>query len=114
MKVTEKSDVYSFGIVALETMMGKHPSELLISLSSLSSQDLMLRDVLDPRITLPEDPRVAKDVVFVMFLALKCIHLKPQCRPTMQQLSYSLLIDIPFPMSPFYAISLNQLKNQEI
>ena len=114
MKVTEKSDVYSFGVVALETMIGKHPSELLTSLSSSSSQEIMLRDVLDPRLIVPGDPRVAKDVVFVTFLALKCIHSKPQCRPTMQQLSYNLLIDVPFPMLPFYAISLNQLKNQVI
>ncbi|WKA04549.1 hypothetical protein VitviT2T_022578 [Vitis vinifera] len=114
MKVTEKSDVYSFGVVALETMIGKHPSDLLTSLSSSSSQDIMLRDVLDPRLILPEDPRVAKDVVFVTFLALKCIHSKPQCCPTMQQLSYNLLIDVPFPMLPFYAISLNQLKNHVI
>ncbi|KAH9704155.1 MDIS1-interacting receptor like kinase 2 [Citrus sinensis] len=34
MVVTEKSDVYSFGVVALEVLMGKHPRELLSSLSS--------------------------------------------------------------------------------
>ncbi|PIN03851.1 Ras suppressor protein (contains leucine-rich repeats) [Handroanthus impetiginosus] len=34
MKVTEKSDVYSFGVVALEVMMGRHPGELISSLSA--------------------------------------------------------------------------------
>ena len=114
MVVTEKCDVYSFGVVALETMIGKHPGELITSLSSLLCQDIMLRDVLDSRLPLPEDLQVAKDVVFVILLALKCIHSNPQSRPTMQQVSYKLLSNIPFPKSPFYAISLHELKNQEM
>jgi serine/threonine protein kinase len=36
MKVTEKCDVYSFGVVVLEIIMGRHPTELLTSLSSSS------------------------------------------------------------------------------
>uniref|UniRef100_F6HV81 non-specific serine/threonine protein kinase n=2 Tax=Vitis vinifera TaxID=29760 RepID=F6HV81_VITVI len=114
MVVTEKCDVYSFGVVALETMIGKHPGELITSLSSSLCQDIMLRDVLDSRLSLPEDLQVAKDVVFVILLALKCIHSNPQSRPTMQQVSYKLLSNIPFPKSPFYAISLHELKNQEM
>ncbi|XP_034706299.1 probable leucine-rich repeat receptor-like protein kinase At1g35710 [Vitis riparia] len=114
MVVTEKCDVYSFGVVALETMIGKHPGELITSLLSSLCQDIMLRDVLDSRVSLPEDLQVAKDVVFVVLLALKCIHSNPQSRPTMQQISYKLLGNIPFPKSPFYAISLHELKNQEM
>ncbi|KAJ9683608.1 hypothetical protein PVL29_019254 [Vitis rotundifolia] len=114
MVVTEKCDVYSFGVVALETMIGKHPGELITSLSSSLCQDIMLRDVLDSRPPLPEDLQVAKDVVFVILLALKCIHSNPKSRLTMQQVSYKLLGNIPFPKSPFYAISLHELKNQEM
>ena len=114
MVVTEKCDVYSFGVVALETMIGKHPRELITSLSSSLCQDIMLRDVLDSRLPLPEDLQVAKDVVFMILLALKCIHSNPQSRPTMQQVSYKILGNIPFPKSPFYAISLHELKNQEM
>ena len=29
MVVTEKCNVYSFGVVALETLIGRHPTELL-------------------------------------------------------------------------------------
>lgn len=113
MTVTKKCDVYSFGVVALETMMGKHPREVITSLSSSSGQDILLRDVLDPRLALPENPQVAKDIVFVVLLALKCIHSNPQSRPTMQQISYKLLGDIPFPKLPFYAISLYGLNHEE-
>ena len=81
--VTEKCDVYSFGVVALETMIGQHPGELVTSLSSPLCQDIMLRDVLDSRLSLPEELQVAKDVVFVVFLALKCINSNPTSRPTM-------------------------------
>ena len=55
MIVTEKCDVYSFGVVALETMTGKHPGELITSLSSPLCQDIMLRDVLDSRLSPSED-----------------------------------------------------------
>ena len=114
MVVTEKCDVYSFGVVALETMIGKHPGELITSLSSPLCQDIMLRDVLDSRLSLPEDLQVAKDVVFVVFLALKCINSNPKSRPTMQQVSYKLCGNIPFPKSPYHAISLQELKDQEM
>ena len=43
--LTEKCDVYSFGVVALEILMGRHPGELLTSLSS-SSQNVMLNEIL--------------------------------------------------------------------
>ena len=113
--ITEKCDVYSFGVVTLETMIGKHPGELITSLSSPLCQDIMLlRDLLDSRLSLPKDAQVAKDVVFVVFLALKCIHSNPQFRPTMRQVSCKLLGNIPFPKLPCYVISLHDLKNQEM
>ena len=50
MVVSEKYDVYSFGVVTLETIMGKHPKEILIllSLSPSSIQNILLNDILDP------------------------------------------------------------------
>nr|XP_027093126.1 MDIS1-interacting receptor like kinase 2-like [Coffea arabica] len=54
MEVTDKCDVYSFGVLALEVIVGKHPSDLIsILLSTPSSMpkpqslDIMLKDVLD-------------------------------------------------------------------
>ncbi|XP_028125478.1 MDIS1-interacting receptor like kinase 2-like [Camellia sinensis] len=69
MKVNEKYDVYSFGVLALEVIMGKHPGDLISSLSSSSSssltsttQGIFLKDVLDQRL-LPPRNQVAKQIV---------------------------------------------------
>ncbi|XP_042489435.1 probable leucine-rich repeat receptor-like protein kinase At1g35710, partial [Macadamia integrifolia] len=55
MVITEKCDVYSFGVLALETIMGRHPRELISSLTSLVGQKMLLRDMLDPCLTFPSD-----------------------------------------------------------
>ena len=47
MMVTEKCDIYSFGVVALEILMGRHPGELMTSLST--SQSVMLNEILDQK-----------------------------------------------------------------
>ncbi|XP_024041894.1 probable leucine-rich repeat receptor-like protein kinase At1g35710 [Citrus clementina] len=47
MVVTEKSDVYSFGVVALEVLMGKHPRELLSSLSSSLDKNITLKNMVN-------------------------------------------------------------------
>ncbi|CAL5330086.1 unnamed protein product [Camellia sinensis] len=70
MEVNEKLDVYSFGVLTLEVLMGKHPSDLISSLSSslrlpssLSSSssspptayDILLKDILDTRLPPPRN-----------------------------------------------------------
>ena len=113
MAVTEKCDVYGFGVVALETMMGKHPRELFSLLSSPLAQNILLTDILDSRLPPPQDQQVAKDVVLVVWLALKCIHPNPKSRPTMQHISWKLLTQSPF-LEPFNGVSLWQLKIQDM
>ncbi|RVW13131.1 MDIS1-interacting receptor like kinase 2 [Vitis vinifera] len=113
MAVTEKCDVYSFGVVALETMMESIREEVFTLLSSSSAQNIMLTDILDSRLPSPQDRQVARDVVLVVWLALKCIHSNPRSRPTMQHISSKLLIQSPF-LEPFHGISLWQLNIQEI
>ncbi|KAL6325404.1 hypothetical protein AAG906_023249 [Vitis piasezkii] len=105
MVVTEKCDVYSFGMVALETIMGKHPGDLVTSLSSSSTQNITLKDVLDSRLSSPKGPRVANDVALVVSLALKCLHCNPRFRPSMRQVSWRLIANKSFPQ-PVGAISL--------
>ncbi|GMY13607.1 MDIS1-interacting receptor like kinase 2-like isoform X6 [Fagus crenata] len=113
MVVTEKCDVYSFGVVALEILMGKHPGELLSSLSSpSSSQNVMLNEILDQRLP-PPNRRAAQDVFFVATVAFACLHTKPKSRPTMKWVSQEFLSHNRPIMNPLHAVSLWQLKNQE-
>ncbi|KAI7981455.1 putative leucine-rich repeat receptor-like protein kinase [Camellia lanceoleosa] len=72
MEVNEKCDVYSFGVLALEVIIGKHPGDLISSVSSSSSssststaQGIFLKDVLDQRL-LPPRNQVAEQVVVVL------------------------------------------------
>lgn len=80
MVVTEKCDVYSFGVVALEILMGRQPGELLSSLSSSSSSDqnIMLLDVLDPRLSPPVDRMVVRDIVLVSTILFACLCSNPK------------------------------------
>ncbi|TYJ17023.1 hypothetical protein E1A91_A09G022500v1 [Gossypium mustelinum] len=89
--VTEKCDVYSFGVLALEILMGKHPGELLSTLTSSSSpssiQNVMLNEVLDPRLSPPRSRKMAGDIAFVAVIAFACLRAKPKARPTMKSVS---------------------------
>ncbi|PRQ41010.1 putative non-specific protein-tyrosine kinase [Rosa chinensis] len=101
--VTEKCDFYGFGVAALEIIMGRHPGELifLTATSSLMSTksplvlQIMLKDVLDPRLSPPSIQPVASSVVMLATLALTCLRSKPNCRPTMEHLSKELLNRTP-------------------
>lgn len=88
MRVTEKCDVYSFGVVALEIMMGRHPGELLESLSD--KREMLLKDVLDQRL-LPPTGKLSAVVVLVVSMALACTRNSPESRPTMRYVAQELL-----------------------
>ncbi|KAG8482720.1 hypothetical protein CXB51_024317 [Gossypium anomalum] len=118
MVVTEKCDVYSFGVLALEILMGKHPGELLSTLSSSSSpsniQNVMLNEILDPRLSLPRSRKLVRDIVFVAVIAFACLRAKPKAQPTMKSVSQEFL-HIKSPISvPLHEISLIELKNHEM
>ncbi|XP_065621703.1 MDIS1-interacting receptor like kinase 2-like isoform X1 [Quercus suber] len=112
MVVTEKCDVYSFGMVALEILMGKHPGELLTSLSTLSSQNLMLNEILDQRLP-PPTRSIAQDIFFAASVAFACLRTKPKSRPTMKWVSQECLSGKKPLAIPLHAVSLWQLRNQE-
>ncbi|GMP79911.1 hypothetical protein CsSME_00035233 [Camellia sinensis var. sinensis] len=115
MEVNEKCDVYSFGVLTLEVIMGKHPGDLISSLSSSSSssststtQGIFLKDVLDQRLPPPRN-QVAEQVVVVAKLAFACLHTTPLSRPTMQQVATILSKQRPTLQNQFYTITLGQL-----
>ncbi|KAG8482725.1 hypothetical protein CXB51_024269 [Gossypium anomalum] len=116
--VTEKCDIYSFGVLALEILMGKHPSELLSTLSSSSSpsniQNVMLNEILDPRLSPPRSRKMTGDIAFVAVIAFACLRAKPKARPTMKSMSQEFL-HIKFSISmPLHEISLIELKNHNM
>ncbi|KAG6620495.1 hypothetical protein I3843_07G161700 [Carya illinoinensis] len=108
MVVTEKCDVYSFGVVALEILMGIHPGELLTLLSSSSSQNVMLHEILDQRLP-PPNHRVAQDICFVATIALACVRTKPESRPTMKRVSQDFVSGNKPLAKPLHAVSLLHL-----
>ena len=77
MRLTDKCDVYSFGVVVLEIFMGKHPGELLTTMSSnkyltsMEEPQMLLKDVLDQRLP-PPTGQLAAAVVFTMTIDMAC------------------------------------------
>ncbi|CAL5387455.1 unnamed protein product [Camellia sinensis] len=114
MVVTEKCDAYSFGVVALETIMGRHPGELLSSLASPSAQNIMLTDVLDQRLPLPTNLMLVGNIVLVARMAIACLHSEPRSRPTMLCVSQEFQSVRKTFATPLCAISLLQLWNAKI
>ncbi|KAJ6304477.1 hypothetical protein OIU77_018192 [Salix suchowensis] len=99
MRMTAKCDVYSFGVLALETVMGKHPDELVSILqSSTDQQEIETKNVLDPRLPPPSGQRIEKEVVSVVMLAFSCLKVNPDYRPTMHDVTNAL----SNPQSHFY------------
>ncbi|XVE81950.1 hypothetical protein DITRI_Ditri15bG0107700 [Diplodiscus trichospermus] len=111
-EANEKCDVYSFGVLTLEVIMGKHPEDLLLSLSLPKSitttHHISLRNLLDDRLQPPED-QVAEEVVFMVKLALSCLQNSQQSRPTMQHVSQKLSAQKPPLLDPLNMIKLEQL-----
>ncbi|XP_040987098.1 MDIS1-interacting receptor like kinase 2-like [Juglans microcarpa x Juglans regia] len=94
MKVTEKSDVYSFGVLAIEVIRGKHPGDFISSLSSpLAMENIQVKDVLDQRLPFPT-VQVENELIIVVQLAMKCLNVCPQSRPTMHMISKVLSTNI--------------------
>ncbi|KAJ0025879.1 hypothetical protein Pint_08334 [Pistacia integerrima] len=92
MKVTEKCDVYSFGVLALEVINGKHPGDIILSLSSSLTRvkkNRLLRDIVDQRLPFPP-PAVHAKLTAICNLASTCLDVNPQLRPTMDMVSKEL------------------------
>ncbi|KAK8550515.1 hypothetical protein V6N12_039217 [Hibiscus sabdariffa] len=110
MQVNEKCDVFSFGVVTLETLMGRHPGNLISFLSSSFSSlspsgsssatfnHLPLKDLLDQRLPSPRRQTTA-ELITIVKLASLCLHASPHSRPSMQQVSQKLSTRIIEPVS---------------
>ena len=105
--MTAKSDVYSFGIVALEVMMGRHPGELLPTLSS--DTDVASNNLLDKRLPPPTE-NIADEVKFVVRAALACTRTTPESRPTMRSVAKELTGRTQTYMTEPYSLQLHEAK----
>ncbi|XP_048129000.1 probable leucine-rich repeat receptor-like protein kinase At1g35710 [Rhodamnia argentea] len=108
--INEKCDVYSFGVVAMETIMGGHPADIILILSTLFREDIMLHHILDPRLPIPRENSTARSIVLVVALALACLSSNPKSRPTMKQVSETFRAPKLALPQPFHSISLAQLQ----
>ncbi|KAK3439022.1 hypothetical protein EUGRSUZ_C03675 [Eucalyptus grandis] len=108
--INEKCDVYSFGVVAMEIIMGEHPGEIILMLSTLFKEDIMLHQILDPRLPIPRENSIARSIILVVSLALACLNSNPKLRPTMKQVSEAFRAPKLALAKPFYSISLAQLQ----
>ncbi|XXG61938.1 hypothetical protein AAC387_Pa05g0414 [Persea americana] len=113
MQVTEKCDVYSFGVLTFEVLMGKHPGDLIHTLHFSTGQNILLKDVLDQRLS-PPSAQTANEVISVAVVALACIRANPQSRPNMRNVSQKLSSHRLCTLEPFQTITLCQLNDLDI
>ncbi|XP_068479505.1 MDIS1-interacting receptor like kinase 2-like [Phaseolus vulgaris] len=114
LSVTEKCDVYSFGVVTLETLMGKHPGELISSLSIPTTPNMFVKDLLDSRLPFPLQ-KDAQDINLVVTIALSCLCSKPNLRPSIQQVAEKLSsFTLPLLSLSFDKVLIHQLMSQDI
>lgn len=96
MKVSEICDVYSFGVLVVEILRGKHPGNLILSLTSpVDRADISFEDLLDERLPPPTVEILEQlRLVDIMKLAVACLHENPRSRPTMHDVSLILSTQI--------------------
>ncbi|XP_073012237.1 wall-associated receptor kinase 3-like [Typha latifolia] len=113
-QLTEKSDVYSFGVVLLELITRKpaiytdasnETRNLASSFVSVMNQN-KLRDILDDQIVV--DGGVMELLQDVAELALRCVSLKREERPTMKEVAEGLQILARFKHHPWPQKKLDQ------
>ncbi|KRH40118.1 hypothetical protein GLYMA_09G239700v4 [Glycine max] len=88
--------------------------ELVSSLRSASSQGILLKDILDPRLISTINKKSAQSLALIATLAFACLHSQPRLRPTMQVMCDKLLTGKPRLTIPFEEISIKQIVNQEL
>ncbi|KAF6152084.1 hypothetical protein GIB67_031406 [Kingdonia uniflora] len=116
MRVTEKCDMYNFGALTPEVLIGKHPGELISSLTSLSlltCQNVLLKDILDGRLS-PPTLHTCHELFTIAKLAFSCLDASPESQPTIKHVSQELSKSTVLDLELFHTITVGQLMHREI
>ncbi|KAF5188821.1 hypothetical protein FRX31_021594 [Thalictrum thalictroides] len=70
---------------------------------------MMLKDLLDPRLSPPVDEKTTQVLALVVQLALACVQSRPQHRPTIQHVCQILVSHVQPLHQPLEEITLHQL-----
>ena len=102
-------------MLTLEIIMGKHPGDLILFLSSSATSstthNILLKDILDQRLEPPENEVLLK-VVSIVKLVFACLVTNPKSRPAMQEVSRELSIgSAPISSELFDTLTLGLLFN---
>lgn len=96
LKPSQKWDVYSYGVILLEMLSGRSP----VALMGTNDMDIVkwvqlciedhkaLSDVLDPNLC--QELEHEEDIFAVLRIALACVHINPERRPSMRHISESI------------------------
>ncbi|PHU18044.1 hypothetical protein BC332_13739 [Capsicum chinense] len=110
-EINESCDTYSFGVLSLEVILGRHPADIVLAVSSLPSTseilDILLKDMIDQRPLSPS--RMAEELIHITKMAFTCLHPTPQRRPTMLHVSASLAKGKALLNNSFPFVTLRQL-----
>ncbi|KAF7115435.1 hypothetical protein RHSIM_RhsimUnG0057500 [Rhododendron simsii] len=100
--------------MALETIMGRHPGDLLSSLMSPPIKNILITDVLDSCLLPPTNPIVAGNIVLVATMAFACLQPEPRFRPSMLQVSQEFISRMKALSEPLRTTSLWHLWNRKM
>ncbi|KAK3415091.1 hypothetical protein EUGRSUZ_H00661 [Eucalyptus grandis] len=76
--INEKCDVCNFEVVAMETMMGEHPRDIISTLLTSFREDIMLHKILNPRLPFPRENSIARTIVLIVSMVLACLSANPK------------------------------------
>ncbi|KAI8539050.1 hypothetical protein RHMOL_Rhmol09G0151100 [Rhododendron molle] len=98
-QLTDKSDVYSFGVVLVELIsslpavdINRHRDDInLANLAVNRIKNRLIHELIDPSLGFESDPSVERMTLSVAEVAIRCLQLDKDMRPTMEEILEALM-----------------------